>query len=105
MGLPSGRRDAAALLALRLVSNELASRTRAVAESERWRRQNRAERRRQRLVKLGAVAVAVGLAGLVVAKVRANRRARVLEYEPEPVTPEPVTPEPVQPIDEPVPAA
>jgi hypothetical protein len=97
MGLPGARRDAAALLALRLVSSELAARARATAESERWRRQKRDARRRQKLVRLGAVAVAVCVGGIVLAKVRANHRPRVPDYEP-------VTVEPL-PVDEPVPAA
>jgi hypothetical protein len=101
MGLPRAHRDAAALLALRLAASELSARTRGLTETERWRRRNRAARRRQRLIRLGAVAVAAGVAVVVV---KALTRGGPPGPDCEPATVEPVRPV-EEPVDEPVSAA
>jgi hypothetical protein len=94
--MPRARRNAAVFLALRFVTSELAARARQAAELERWRRRKHADERRQRLLKLGAAAVLVTLAAVVLARVLGSGRGPELpEYEP--VTDEPVEagPEPV----------
>lgn len=94
--VPKARKNAAALLALRLATYEVASRAKDLVEDARWRRRAR-EARRRRLLRLGAVAlVVVAAAAVVAAKIATSGRPADVPDE-EPVTDEPVAapPEPV----------